>query len=143
MNIIYDDVKKDLPCEQIQRLFVSAGWSDGSYTSFMDKPFINSTLVISAWENENLVGAVRVLSDQLCRSVIYDLVVLPEYQNKGIGKELVRRCIEHFPNSEWLVGTTKERSGFYEKVGFQKDDHSDGVYLSIPSKLFSMIKQKE
>jgi len=24
----------------------------------------------------------------------------PEYQNKGIGKELVKRCIEHFPNCE-------------------------------------------
>ena len=38
----------------------SVGWSDGSETS--DKynvPFINSTLVISAWENECLVGAVR------------------------------------------------------------------------------------
>lgn len=57
-------------------------------------PFINSTLVISAWENERLIGAVRVLSDKMFRSIIYDLLVLPEYQNKGIGKELLQRCIE-------------------------------------------------
>jgi len=107
MGIIYNDTKKDLPSEQLHKLFMSVGWSDGSETSDMIKnyniPFTNSTLVISAWENECLIGAVRVLSDKMFRSIIYDLLVLPEFQNKGIGKELLKRCIEHFPNSEWLV----------------------------------------
>lgn len=78
-------------------------------------PFINSTFGISAWENERLIGAVRVLNDKIFRSIIYDLIVLPEFQNKGIGKELVKRCIEHFPNSEWLVQTTERISSYYEK----------------------------
>ena len=112
MDIIYNDTKKDLPSEQLHKLFMSVGWSNGSETSDMisnyNIPFINSTLVISAWENERLIGAVRVLSDKIFRSIIYDLLVLPEYQNKGIGKELVKRCIEHFPNSEWLVQTTEQ-----------------------------------
>lgn len=143
MNIIYKDTKKDLPIEQLHNLFISVGWSNGGETSDMIKkynvPFINSTLVISAWKNECLIGVVRVLSDKIFRSIIYDLLVLPEYQNKGIGKELVKRCIEHFPNSEWLVGTMKDIAGFYEKIGFQQIDkhNSDGVYLSIPCKLFS------
>ena len=91
MDIAYDIHKKDLPPYQLQKLFVSAGWSDGLETPDMvknyNKPFINSTVVISAWENDCLVGVVRVLSDKMFRSVIYDLVVLPEYQNMGIGKD--------------------------------------------------------
>ena len=134
MSITYDDTKKDLPCEQLQKLFMSAGWSNGSRTSEMNKPFINSTLVISAWESERLIGAVRVLSDKIIRSIIYDLIVDPEFQNRGIGKELVKRCIEHFPDSEWVVGTLRDISKFYEEIGFQKDDNSGSVYLSIPSK---------
>ena len=138
MGIIYNDMKKDLPSEQLHRLFISVGWSDGSETPDMVKkyniPFINSTLVISAWENEYLVGAVRVLSDKMFRSIIYDLLVFPDFQNKGIGKELVKRCIEHFPNSEWLVQTTQEISGFYKKNGFKVNND---VFLSIPCKLFS------
>lgn len=143
MNIVFSDTKKDLPPEQLHKLFVAVGWSDGSETPDMIKkgyyiPWVNSTLVISAWDDERLIGAVRVLSDTMFRSVIYDLLVLPKCQNRGIGKELVKRCIEHFPNSEWLVGTMKNIAGFYEKIGFKRcDDKGDGVFLSIPCKLFS------
>lgn len=138
MDIIYNDTKKDLPSEQLHKLFVSVGWSDGSETSDMIKnyniPFTNSTLVISVWENERLIGAVRVLSDTMFRSIIYDLLVLPEFQNKGIGKELVKRCIEHFPNSEWLVQTTETISSYYLQHGFKVNND---VFLTIPCKLFS------
>jgi len=135
MNITYNDTKKDLPNAQLQNLFISAGWLDDNESEEMlnhfNVPFINSTLVISAWDNEKLIGVVRVLSDKLIRSIIYDLVIFPEYQQKGIGQELLKRCNEHFPNSEWLVQTTKEISPYYEKIGFKvKND----VFLTIPSK---------
>ncbi len=135
MNVFYDDIKKDLPSNQLQHLFFLAGWSDGSETPDLMKkfnlPFINSTLVISAWEKERLIGAVRVLSDKIIRSVIYDLVIDPEYQGNGIGKELLKRCIECFPDTEWLVQTKEEISGYYERNGFKKQKD---VFLSIPSK---------
>ena len=136
MNITYS-TRKDLPSEQLHRLFMSVGWSDGMESPFMLKnfnvPFLNSTVVISAWENDCLVGCVRVLSDRVVRSVIYDLAVAPAFQNQGIGRELVRRCIEHFPDSEWLVGTTQEVSAYYEKMGFEVEQ---GVFLRLPSRWF-------
>ena len=139
MNITYNDNKKDLPPEQLHKLFVAVGWSDGSETPDMIQkgyriPWVNSTIVISAWDYARLIGAVRVLSDTMFRSIIYDLMVLPEYQGKGIGKELVKRCIEHFPNSEWLVQTTKEISNYYEKNGFTVNND---VFLTVPCKLFT------
>ena len=134
MNIIYNEEKKDLPAMQLQKLFVSAGWSDELQSTEMlarfNMPFINSTLVISAWKNDRLVGVVRVLSDKIIRSVIYDFVVLLEYQNKGIGREMLKRCMSHFPNSEWLVQTTPEMIAYYEKIGFRINEES---FLSIPS----------
>ena len=49
MNIIYNDTKKDLPSEQLYKLFVAVGWSGTSDTPDMIKnyniPFINSTQV--------------------------------------------------------------------------------------------------
>lgn len=63
------------------------------------------------------MGCVRVLSDLHFRSIIYDLAVLPKFQNKGIAKELVQRCINACESSEWLVQTDMAK-GFYEKIGF-------------------------
>lgn len=133
MNITYKTIK-DLPNKQLYNLFSAVGWADEESTTqaminSFNKPFVNSTIVISAWDEDVLVGCIRVLSDLMFRSVIYDLAVLPEYQGNGIGKELIRRCREQVPNSEWLVGTTTEKTSFYEHIGFKK---CYDVFLSIP-----------
>lgn len=137
MSIIYNDTKKDIPVEQLYYLFYSAGWAgtdsspDPNILKKFNVPFINSTLVISAWDNERLIGTVRVLSDKVIRSVIYDLIFDPKHRNRGIGKELIKRCIEHFPDTEWLVQTEKHISSYYEKIGFSV--YND-IVLTIPSK---------
>ena len=136
MNITYNDEKKALPPEQLFRLFLQAGWVRGEtettpeQLSYFNAPFINSTLVVSAWEDSRLVGAVRVLSDGIIRSVIYDLVVDPDFQGQGIGAELLKRCVAVYPDSEWLVQTTAGVSGYYEKLGFAVNNE---VFLTIPS----------
>lgn len=137
MSITYKTIK-DLPNEQLYRLFVAVGWADETTTTQamidnFNKPFINSTIVVSAWEDDLLIGCVRVLSDMMFRSVIYDLAVFPQYQKNGIGKELVKRCREQVPNSEWLVGTTTEKISFYKHIGFKK---CDDVFFSVRCKWY-------
>jgi len=136
MKITYNDKKKDLPVDQLQDLFIAVGWSDSKndspeHSKNFNIGHINSTLVISAWDGDRLVGSVRVISDTIFRSVIYDLAVFPEYQKTGIGSELVRRCVAHYPTSAWLVHTEKQTSPFYEKQGFTP---KNSVFLSIPGK---------
>ncbi|MDE6471139.1 MAG: GNAT family N-acetyltransferase [Eubacterium sp.] len=135
MNVVYK-CQKDLPCKDLYDLFCAVGWANGNTTPVMlenfNRNFINSTLVLSAWVDDKLVGCARVLSDKMFRSVIYDLAVLPAYQRMGIGKELVRRCIETYPNSEWLV-QTETASAFYEKIGFSVNKDT---FLTVPCKWF-------
>ena len=136
MRVEYRD-KKDLPCNELYQLFLAVGWAkeDETTQAMIDNfniGFINSTFVFSAWVDEHLVGCVRVLSDLHFRSIIYDLAVLPGFQNKGIGKELVQRCINACESSEWLVQTDMAK-GFYEKIGFK--ENAD-YFLTIPCKWF-------
>ena len=132
------ETRKDLPSGQLMKLFSAVGWTDDRKTTAamaenFNAPFLRSTLVVSAWEGATLIGCVRALSDGIIRSVIFDLAVLPEFQCRGIGKELIKRCREAFPDSQWLVETTAERAGYYEKLGFKREE---GVFLSLPSKWF-------
>ncbi|MCM1373737.1 MAG: GNAT family N-acetyltransferase [Muribaculum sp.] len=136
MNIEFRD-QKDLPCDELYQLFLAVGWAteDETTPAMIDNfnvGFLHSTFVFSAWIDGRLVGCVRVLSDCHFRSIIYDLAVLPEYQHKGIGKELVQRCINACESSEWLVQTDKAK-GFYEKIGFKENTD---YFLSIPCKWF-------
>ena len=136
MNIEYKN-QKDLPCEELYKLFLAIGWADESKTTqdMIDNfniGFLNSTFVFSAWIGERLVGCVRVLSDLHFRSVIYDLAVLPEFQHMGIGTELVKRCINACEGSEWLVQTDMAK-GFYEKIGFEENED---YFLTVPCKWF-------
>ena len=136
MNIEYKN-NKDLPCQQLYELFLEVGWAteDTTNQGMIDNfniGFLNSTFVYSAWVEGRLAGCVRVLSDLHFRSIIYDLAVLPEYQHKGIGRELVQRCINSCETSEWLVQTDMAKE-FYEKIGFKENsDH----FLTIPCELF-------
>lgn len=137
-NFIEYKTDKNLPCEQLYQLFVAVGWADETTTTNsmienFNKPFVNSTIVVSAWHNDILIGCIRALSDKMFRSVIYDLAVLPEYQKQGIGSELVKRCIEVYTNSEWVLETIPERISFYESIGFEL---SKKPVLKIPCKYF-------
>ena len=138
MNIEYKTIK-ELPCGQLSELFDAVGWSDdsGEMTPAMlanfNKPFINSTFVFSAWDNDKLVGCIRALSDKIFRSVIFDLAVLPRYQKCGIGSSLLKKCIESCPDSEWTLGTIPKRISFYSRFGFEVHN---GLYIRKPCKWF-------
>lgn len=134
-NITYKTLK-NIPCEQLYRLFLAVGWATEDTTTpeilnNFNIGFIHSTFVFSAWDGERLVGCVRVLSDLKFRSVIYDLAVLPDYQRMGIGTNLVQKCRQACPDSGWLV-QTETAEEFYKKVGFSVYDKE--TFLAIKGK---------
>lgn len=136
MNVIYK-TQKDIPCNELYKLFLETGWATEDTTTQeqlerFNIGFINSTFVFSAWIDGELAGCVRMLSDLHFRSVIYDLAVLPKYQNNGIGRELVRLCRNACKNSELLVQTECAK-GFYEKMGFKENRD---YFLTLPCKWF-------
>jgi len=49
----------------------------------------NSYLVCFAFDKKKLVGMGRAISAGEYQAAIYDLVVLPEYQSNGIGRQIM------------------------------------------------------
>ena len=85
---------------------------------------------VTALKDNEIVGIARLIGDAAIYFYINDVWVLPEYQGKGIGKELVKRLIQHVKETG-IPGTSvslclmcaKDKEGFYEKLGFLQRPH--------------------
>ena len=121
MNIIY---KTDLPdCDQYFSLFESTGWNV-KYRVSKEELFtavIRSYFSVSAYSSGQLIGFGRILSDGILHAMIYEMIVHPEYQVKGIGREilkmLVKKCLDTNITDIQLF-CAKGKLKFYEKHGF-------------------------
>ena len=52
--------------------------------------------------------------------MIFDVVLLPEFQGKGIGKEIIRRLADRSTSQKVLLYAAPGKEGFYSKLGFRK-----------------------
>ncbi|MDR3586419.1 MAG: GNAT family N-acetyltransferase [Desulfosporosinus sp.] len=88
------------------------------FTKIQDA-FEHSYIVVTAWDSDTLVGAVRMISDGICYGMIFDVGVLPEYQKLGIGKGLVTEILKD--NSHLCIHLTSTfgNEEFYKKLGFK------------------------
>ncbi len=98
-----------------------------------------STYIVTAREGEKAIGMARVLFDFGYTAYIADVIVLPEYQGMGIGRQMVEHLIEfvrqNSTEGEFLhiiLGAAKGKEGFYEKLGFtRRDGEQLGLAMSM------------
>lgn len=81
----------------------------------------NSNVLITAWDNGQLIGVARAITDYCYCCYLSDLAVNKKYQNKGIGKELVRMLQEHIGEEvALLLLSSPIAMDYYPKIGFEK-----------------------
>ena len=89
----------------------------------------NSNLIVTAWDGEKLVGIARALSDFSYCCYLSDLAVDKEYQNQGIGHELVNEIQKLIGDESNLVLlSAPEALEFYPKIGFEKAGNAYIIY---------------
>ena len=108
---------------EILPLYDSAGWT--VYTKDPDRlaaAFAASLLTLAAYEDGKLVGIVRAVGDGTTIVFIQDLLVLPDFQRRGIGKELLKAVLDRFADVYQIQLTADDRGDllrFYRSMGFQ------------------------
>ena len=87
-----------------------------------------SSHVVLARDGERVVGFVTAISDGVISAYIPLLEVLPEYQGRGIGAELVRRLLAEL-DGLYMVDLCCDEDvvGFYERLGLHRWDAGMGV----------------
>jgi aralkylamine N-acetyltransferase len=80
----------------------------------------NSYVVCSAFDGNTLIGFGRALSDGEYQSAIYDMVVAPEYQGRGVGKAILTALMDKIACGRTLLYAVPGKEEFYKKMGFAR-----------------------
>ena len=79
----------------------------------------NSHVVCTAYAGPILIGFGRAISDGHVQSAIYDVVVLPEYQGRGVGRKIMEALLNRLPaKGAVLLYAAPGKLAFYRKHGF-------------------------
>jgi len=121
--------------DQFYDLFETTGWNK-KYELNSEELFTalkNSWYSISVFDNDRLIGFGRIICDGAVHALILDVIIHPNYQSQGIGKEvmdkLVAKCKKHKIRDIQLF-SAKDKAGFYEKLGFKnRANHSPGMEM--------------
>ena len=109
---------------EIRRLYEAVGWT--AYLADMQalkRGFMNSLLVLAAYDKDGLSGIIRAVGDGATIVFIQDLLVFPHKQRRGVGTALVKAVFKRYPDVRQIELTTDaapETAAFYKSLGFSE-----------------------
>ncbi|MBD2292879.1 GNAT family N-acetyltransferase [Anabaena sphaerica FACHB-251] len=138
-QIQFSEDRAEIDLYQLQNLFnIAAFWAKGRSIEDLGIVIANSDPVISVWNGEQLIGFARANSDGIYRATIWDVVIHPEYQGKGLGIKLVETVLAHPQMQvERVYLMTTHQQAFYEKIGFKTNSTTTMVLYNQPN--FSVL----
>ena len=89
----------------------------------MESMWAHANYYIGAYENGNLVGLARAMTDFVYTTYLADLAVDEKYQHQGIGKELIKMLKKNIPKAKLILLAAPAAEGYYPKIGMQKHPH--------------------
>ncbi len=133
MNIeLVDNI---LQAEDFVRLRIQTGFAEIPI-EHAQKALQNGLINVSAIYNGELVGMGRLVGDGAMYWYLQEIIVLPEFQGKGIGTMIVNHLVDYAKVSSTTgkfttIGgvSAKGKEPFYEKMGF--DIISNGIRKMI------------
>ncbi len=124
--------------EEYNELRISVGWrpiTEGQ----AERGLAHTTFLMAVRDTDKIVAMGRVLFDFGYTAYLGDIIVRPEYQGHGIGRQIVERLIDRTMDAAFedekimfILGAAKGKEPFYEKFGFRRrpnDVSGDGMSM--------------
>ena len=99
----------------------------------------NSLYSLCVYNDGQIIGYGRIIGDKTMFLYIQDIMVIPKYQNKKVGTEIMMHLLEKIeeykknnPEIRAYLGASKGKESFYKKFGFitrQEADLGEGMIL--------------
>jgi ribosomal protein S18 acetylase RimI-like enzyme len=118
--IEYRDVSDAIDLRQLAHLFESVGWQHRTRDPQRLAQMVRGSMYdVSAFDGGALVGYARAISDGAFNAYVSTVAVLPAYQRRGIGRELVRRLVEGRDHIQFVLHADPDVHPFYARCGFR------------------------
>ena len=89
----------------------------------MESMLAHANYYIGAYENGQLVGLARAMTDFVYTTYLADLAVDEKYQHQGIGKELIKMLKINIPRAKLILLAAPAAEAYYPKIGMQNHPH--------------------
>lgn len=110
--------------DEYTTLCSSVGWEDYMNFDVAKTSLTNSIYSVMVKDGDEVIGMGRIVGDGAIYFYIQDVMVRPDYQCKGIGKEimdeLMRYLKEHAPSKAFVgLFASEGKEAFYEEYDFK------------------------
>ncbi len=123
----YFSTDRNIDLYDLEELCDAVGWSRRPLRK-VKKAIQYSFIVVSLWEvrgaKRRLIGFSRATSDHAFNATIWDVVVHPDFQGKGLGKALMKHLIKKLRGqdiSNITLFADPHVLDFYRGLGFMPD----------------------
>jgi len=121
---------RELPLDSVVALYRANEWSSADKPELLHKALMASHSLVTAWDGPTLVGLGNAISDGHLVVYFPHLLVLPEYQGRGIGTELMRRLMAHYRDFHQQMLVADGRAlDFYRKRGFERAGKTEPMWI--------------
>lgn len=123
--------EKKFTKEQVQQLFLSVNWISGKYPERLYKALMNSSTVLTVWDEKKLIGLTRVLDDSEMLAQIHYVLVDPDHQGMGIAGKMIEYIKEKYKDFMYIDGMPEDKKNvpFYQKHGFSLMENGAAIQI--------------
>ena len=117
----------------LQKLFnENTIWAKNRNRSHIKEMLANSNVIITLWENNNLIGFGRATTDKVYRAVLWDIVISKNVQRIGFGKIILEALIndKQIKSVEKIYLMTTNSQEFYRQLGFKINNEQSLMQIS-------------
>lgn len=107
--------------EELSELLNQTDWADSRSPLDVQQTLDHSQLTVGVWDEERLIGFCRVITDDIYRALIEDVVVDSAYRGRGIAYTMMEKLLKRLEHIEIvMLDCAPELGGFYARLGFQE-----------------------
>ncbi len=130
MNITYRETREIAP-SALESLFLAVNWESGQYPDLLCEAMRNSHRVCTAWDGDKLIGLLNAMSDGVMNAYFQYMVVHPDYQSQGVGRELMSVMLDGYKHLHRKALIAYDTAvGFYESMGFESGGGKHAMMMS-------------